>query len=84
MCRVQHFDQAIFKFKALVQQAAQLLEFLRNAFAFVAQVVEREQLLGNDVDARVDGLGEFQTALVVERLGFASQLFIDFEVPADT
>lgn len=70
MSGVQHFDQAIFQFEALVQQATQLLEFLCNALACITQVVEREQLFGDDVDARVDRLGELQTTLVVESLGF--------------
>ena len=39
---MQHFDQAVFQLEALVKQAAELFEFLDNALAFIAKVVERE------------------------------------------
>lgn len=67
---VQHFDQAIFQFETFVQQATQFLEFLCDAFSRITQIIEREQLLGDDVDARIDCLGQLQAALVVESLGF--------------
>lgn len=69
MSGMQHFNQAVFQFEALVQQATQLLELFRDTLTGITQVIEREQLLGDDVDARVDRLGEFKATLVVEGLG---------------
>ena len=66
--------------EALVKQATELLEFMRDALTFVAQVVEGQQLLGNHIDTRVDRLGQLQPTLVAEGLGLAGQLLIDLEV----
>ncbi|MNN93374.1 hypothetical protein D3C81_2118000 [compost metagenome] len=80
MSGVQHFDQAVFKLEALMQQTTQLLELLGNALAGIAQVVERQQLFRDDVDARVNRIGQFQPALVTKRLGLTGELLIDLEM----
>ena len=78
---VQHFDQAIFQLETLVKQTAQLFEFFCNALAGITQVVERQQLLGDDIDARVNRLCQVQATLIVESLGLFGQLLVDTEVP---
>ncbi len=66
---MQHLDQAVFQFKALMQQSAECLELFGNTLSCITQVIEGEQLFGDDVDTRIDRLGELQATLVVEGLG---------------
>ncbi|MDT4859208.1 hypothetical protein FQZ97_937080 [compost metagenome] len=82
---VQHFDQAVFQFEALVQLLAQLLQLAVQALAFaavtvVAAVIEVQRGGGDRFQTRVDLLGQFKATLVAEGLRFACQLFVDFEM----
>ena len=80
MSVVQHFDQAVFELETLVQQCAQFLEFFCNTFPGIAEVGERQQLLGDDIDTRVDRLGLFQATLIVKGLCLFGQLVVDAEM----
>ncbi|VXB93677.1 hypothetical protein PSEUDO8O_20267 [Pseudomonas sp. 8O] len=82
---VQHFDQAVFQFEALVQQLPQMIELRHQrravaAIAVVAVIVEGQRDRRNGFDAWVDLLGQFQTTLIIEGLGLVGQLLVDLKV----
>ena len=83
---VQHFDQAVLKLKALIEQSAQHLDLFCQLVAVramglaVTMIVERQGGFGNHVDTRVNGLGQGKPALIIERFRFLVELLINFEV----
>lgn len=44
-------------------RTARVLEFFSNTLAFITQIIEGQQLLGDHINARVKGFGNFQSAL---------------------
>ena len=76
---VQHFDQAVFKLKALIQQGTELFEFGGKSVAsrvvvFSTALMEGQSGFSTDIDARVDVLGEFNCPQVVKGFGFFGEL----------
>lgn len=63
-----------------MKQATQLLELFGNTLSGITQVSERQQLFGDDIDARVNRLSQVQATLIVEGFRLLGQLFVDAEM----
>jgi len=82
---MQDFDQAVLQLKPLVQQLPQAFQLVDQrdrvmAIAIVTTVVERQRHFGDDLNARVNLLGQIEATLVTKGLGFAGQLFVHLEM----